>query len=36
MGSQGMLGLGRRITISIKLEQISNKFFKGLEKERNR
>ena len=35
MGSQGMLGFGRRITIiTIKVESISNKFFKGLGKKR--
>jgi len=32
MGSQGMLRPGRRNTIITKVEQISNKFFKGLEK----
>ncbi len=36
MGSQGVLGFGRGITIITKLEQISNKFFKGLEKRMNR
>ncbi len=35
MGSQGMLRFRRRITITTKLEQISNKVLKGLQKKRN-